>query len=136
MSPSRIGAKAELEVATALARAGKHVYLPVFAADSRVDLIYLDDDGVCRVQCKTSRLCGDVLIFRTCSNTKNVPKDYRGEIDVFGVYSPHLSQVFIVPVGDVPSRFAYLRLRPARNGQEKGVHWARDYVLTPPQNPN
>jgi hypothetical protein len=63
-------------------------------------------------------------------------EDYRGEIDVFDVYSPHLSQVFIVPIGDVPSRVAYLRLRPARNGQAKGIHWARDYALTAPQNPN
>ncbi|MBV8985684.1 MAG: hypothetical protein JO248_14720, partial [Acidimicrobiia bacterium] len=109
-TPSRIGSRAEMEVTTALIRAGKHVYLPAFAADSRVDLVYVDDEGVHRAQVKTSRLVGDVLSFRTCSNTKNVPKDYRGEVDVFAVYSPDLNEVFVVPIGDTPSRAAYLRL--------------------------
>ena len=27
---------------------------------------------------KTSRVVGDVLRFRTCSNTKNLPRDYEG----------------------------------------------------------
>ena len=45
-TPSRIGSRAEMEVTTALIRAGKHVYLPAFAADSRIDLVYVDDEGV------------------------------------------------------------------------------------------
>src|SRR5437879_2088354 len=105
----------------ALIRTGRRVYVPFFGADSRVDLVFEDDDGFHRVQCKTSRMVGAALMFRTCSNTKNVPKDYRGEIDYFGVYSPDLEQVFLVPLDDVPARAGYLRLEPARNGQAKGI---------------
>ena len=127
--PSELGAQAELAVASALTRAGRQVYLPFFAAHARVDLIFEDELGFHRVQCKTSRLRGDVVTFATCSNTKHVRKDYRGEVDLFGVYSPELDQVFMVPVGDVPLRLGHLRLRPARNGQSKGIRWAADYVV-------
>ena len=127
--PSALGAQAELAVASALTRAGRQVYLPFFAAHTRVDLVFEDELGLHRVQCKTSRLRGDVVAFATCSNTKHVRKDYRGEVDLFGVYSPELDQVFMVPVGDVPLRLGHLRLRPARNVQSKGIRWAADYVV-------
>src|SRR5438132_7203746 len=129
MTPSRAGARAEMEVAMALTRAGKHVYLPFFAPDSRVDLLYLDEEGMHRAQVKTSVVRGDVVVFRPCSNTNNVRRDYRGEADVIAVYTPELDQVFIVPVEDAPARACHLRLKASRNGQAKGIHWARDYLL-------
>jgi hypothetical protein len=112
------------------------VYLPLLAADGRVDLIFDDPDrGLLRTQCKTARVVGGVLTFKVCSNTRNTPRDYRGEVDVFGVYSPQLDQVFIVPVGDVATRLCHLRLEPTRNGQAKGIRWAEPYrlqALVPP----
>ena len=131
-TPSEVGGRAELAIAAGLRLAGKRVYLPFFAADSRVDLVYEDGDGFHRAQCKTSRLIGDVIEFCTCSNTNHVRKDYRSDVDVFGVYSPDLDEVFMVPVADVPARACRLRLRPTRNGQSKGVRWARDYALEAP----
>src|SRR2546430_1576360 len=136
MTPSRVGARAEMEVASALARAGKDVYLPVFAPDSRVDLIYVDGAGAHRLQVKSGVVRGNVVSFRPYSNTKNAPRDYRGEIDEFAVYCHELGQVFIVPVEDAARRGCYLRLEPSRNGQSKGVHWARDYLLSPPSDLN
>ena len=129
MTPSEVGARAELAVAAALATAGKLVYVPLFNAHGRTDLLYEDDTGFHRVQCKTGRVKGQVVGFRTCSNTKNIPRDYVGQIDEFGVYAPELSQVFLVPIDDVASRYCFLRLEPAANGQAKGVHWAKDYLL-------
>ena len=85
-----------------------------------------------RVQCKTSRVVGDVIVFRTCSNTKNLPRDYAGDVDVFGVYSPTTDLVYLVPAAGLPTRYGSLRLTPARNGQRKGVWWASDYLLGPP----
>src|SRR4051794_9022661 len=73
-TPTEIGARAEAAVTSALVRAGKPVFLPIFGANTRIDLVYADDGGLVRVQCKTSRVVGDVLVFRTCSNTKNVPR--------------------------------------------------------------
>jgi hypothetical protein len=102
----------------------------MFGAHSRVDLVFQDESGFHRVQCKTSRLVeGSAVLFRTSSNTNHKPKDYRGEVDLFGVYSPQLEQVFLVPVNDVPPRYGTLRIDPPLNCQEKGVRWARDYVL-------
>jgi hypothetical protein len=132
LTPSEVGARAERAVAFALATAGKRVYLPLFAPHSRVDLVFEDETGFHRVQCKTSRLNGAVVSFCTCSNTKDVRKSYQGEADLFGVYSPELDQVFLVPVADVPERACSLRLAPTRNRQAKGIRWAHDYLLAKP----
>ncbi len=108
------------------------MFLPAFGVNSRIDLIYDDAGRLVRVQCKTSRIIGGVLGFRTCSNTRNLPRDYGGQIDVFGVYSPDLNLVYLVPAADLPMRFCSLRLAPTRNGQNKGVWWAENYLLGPP----
>jgi hypothetical protein len=95
-------------------------------------LVYADDSSLMRVQCKSSRVVGEVLVFATCSNTKNMPRDYQGEVDAFGVYSPALNLVYLVPAVGVPTRTCQLRLAPTRNGQSKRVWWADDFVLGPP----
>jgi hypothetical protein len=133
LTPSQVGARAERAVSFALAAAGKRVYLPLFVPDSRVDLLFEDEDGLHRVQCKTSQVKKGAIFFRTCSNTGNIPKAYAGEADLFGVYSPELDQVFLVPVAEAPVRGCHLRLSPTRNGQAKGIRWARDYALAKPQ---
>jgi len=135
-TPSEIGERAELAVAAALRRAGKRVYLPFFAADSRVDLVFEDEQGFHRTQVKTSRLREDAIWFRTCSFTNKVSRDYRGEVDIIAIYSPELDQVFLVPIEEAPARGGHLRLAPTRNGQSKGVRWARDYLLEGPPDLN
>src|SRR5690349_11999625 len=95
-TPTQVGARAEAAVASALVRAGRPVFLPVFGVNSRIDLVYEDDGRLVRVQCKTSRVVREVLIFRTCSNTKNSPRAYLGEVDVFGVFSPERDLVYLV----------------------------------------
>jgi hypothetical protein len=72
------------------------------------------------------------LCFQTCSNTANVRVDYRGQIDAFGVYSPELDRVYLVPVDDVSLRGCHLRIEPTRNGQQVGIRWASDYIIGPP----
>ncbi len=136
--PSDVGARAEAAVAMALARAGARVYFPLFCAHAPVNLVVEDEGGLAPVQCKTARLIEGVLSFRTCSNTGNAPKDYRGQVDFFGVYSPDLDQVFLVPTEHVPRRTGHLRVGAPRNGQARGLRWARDHVVRPssvPQSP-
>lgn len=128
MTPSAVGERAEIKVAAALAGSGKRVYIPV-SASSRVDLVYEDGDGFHRVQCKAATVVNDVVVFRTSSNTGNVARDYRGEVDFFGVYCADRMEVYLVPVDDVPRTRGFLRLAPTRNGQVKGVRWAADYLL-------
>jgi len=109
------------------------VYLPAFNVNVRVDLVYFTGTGIIRMQCKTARrLRGDVLYFPTCSNTANLPREYVGEVDEFGVYSPDTGLVYIVPATGLPTRDCSIRLAPARNGQAARIRWARDYELGPP----
>ncbi|MGH8909164.1 MAG: group I intron-associated PD-(D/E)XK endonuclease [Egibacteraceae bacterium] len=128
MTPSEIGERAEAAVIHALARAGKRILIPL-SGSARYDLVFEDDDGFHRVQCKTARVFDEAVFFRTCSQTGGVLKGYRGEIDFFGVYCAHREEVYLVPVDEVPERAAHLRLGPTRNGQEKSVRWAADYRL-------
>jgi hypothetical protein len=96
LTRSEVGARAEFAVATALAGTGKAVYLPLFGAHARVDMLFEDASGFHRVQCKTSRLRKGVIIFHTCSNTGHERRGYLGEADYFGVSSPELDEVFLV----------------------------------------
>ena len=73
-----------------------------------------------------------MVAFRTCSNTGNVPLDYRGQVEAFGVYSPDLNLVYVVPVEVTAIRACHLRVAPPRNNQAAGIHWAADYLIGPP----
>lgn len=133
MTPSQIGERAEAALIAALVQAGKTIYLPI-GGSQRADLVFEDETGLHRVQVKSGSLDERVVIFATCSNTKNVPKDYRGEIDYFGVYCHELGAAFLVPVDGTPLRSAQLRLGPTRNNQTHKIRWAEQYRLdwTPP----
>ena len=128
MTPSEIGERAEAAVLHALVFAGKTVLLP-FGGSCRYDLVYDDESGLHRVQCKAGRLLGDVVVFRTCSQTGRVQKDYHGQVDEFGVYCDARREVYLVPVDGLPARAVSLRLAPTRSGQVKRVTWARDFVI-------
>src|SRR5262245_6400965 len=130
MDTSGMGARTEFEVAYALTTAGHVVYLPVFNVHSRVDLVYLTRAGeVRRVQCKSAHLGPSGVTFHTCSTTGGVRRTYYGDVDEFGVRCVETGLVYIVPVDDVPSRLATLRLEPTKNNQTRGVRWAEPYLL-------
>ncbi len=132
-APSVVGARSELAVATGLLKAGYDVYTPWFCGHSRVDLVISKGAATpMRLQVKTARLGEGCLDFAACSNTGGNPLDYRGQVDAFGVFSPHLNSVYLVPIDDVPSRLCRLRLAPARNNQAVGIRWAADYLIGSP----
>jgi hypothetical protein len=112
----------------ALVRAGKEVLVP-FGGHRRYDLAYEEGGRLIKVQCKSGRERSGAITFRTYSVGRGPAKDYRGDVDVFGVYCHDRGEVYLVPVKDVPFRAAHLRLSPARNGQESGVRWAAGYLL-------
>ena len=128
MTPSQVGERAEAAVLAALVAVGKIVYMPI-GASGRSDLIFEDEDGLHRVQVKNGLLRDGFVLFRTASNTKNVPKDYRGEIDFFGVYCDELASAFLVPVAAVPLRAGHLRVRAPRSAQRQGIRWAEQFRL-------
>ena len=134
-TPSEIGATAEREVAYALERAGWTVFLPMFAAHSRIDLIAVDGSTpATRIQVKSARLVRDgaAIYFRTHSNTNKARMSYVGEIDAFGLWCPALQTAYLLPIGDAPKQVGHLRLAPAANNQRSGVRFASEYEIRPP----
>lgn len=128
MNPSQVGERAEAAVVAALTHAGKAVYLP-FGASGRCDLVYEDGASLRRMQVKNGILRNGIVKFATCSNTNNVPQDYRSDVDVFGVYCHDLATVFLVPVDQVPLRAGYLRVAAPRNSQQRNIRWAEQFRL-------
>lgn len=129
--PKSKGELSEALILAALLRAGKVVLHP-FGDNQRYDLVIDEDGKFIRVQCKTARLHEkrSVLVFSTCSSQTHRGKgtqNYRGQIELFGVYSPDLDKVYFVPVGSVGLVEAKLRLTPATNGQTKGVRLASEF---------
>lgn len=133
-TPSQIGATAEREVAYALERAGWAVFLPMFAAHARVDLVGIGPSGdATRIQVKTSRLVhdGTAIYFRTCSNTNNRRLSYEGEVDAFGLWCPPLQTAYLLSIDEAPLQGGHLRLVPPANNQRAGVRFAADYQIRP-----
>jgi hypothetical protein len=128
-SPKEIGEASEAQIIAALLRAGKVVLQP-FGDSQRYDIVIDKGGTFLRVQCKTGRLRGGFIEFPTCSSQAHRGKgtqSYRGQVELFGVYCRELDKVYFVPVADAPTRQARLRLRPAKNGQQKKVRLAPHY---------
>jgi len=134
-NPKKTGERSEGMVLAALLRAGKVVLQP-FGDNQRYDLVIDEGGTFVRVQCKTARLSRNkkALEFATCSSSVHRKggsrRDYRGQADQFGVYSPELDKVFLVPVDEVGLRSATLRLEPSANHQKRGIRHATEYEVT------
>jgi PD-(D/E)XK endonuclease len=130
---SSIGNRTEAMVLAALVQAGYRPLIP-FGGGHPYD-IALDEGGsrLTRVQCKTGRLFKEgVVFFPTAIWCRNLSyRSYRGDVDLFGVYCADTGQVYLVPIADVPEKAASLRVVPPKNGQTRGVRWAKDYVIWP-----
>ncbi len=116
----------------ALVDVGYSTLLP-FGGGHPYDIV-LDDGGrFLRVQCKTGRLLKEgVIAFPTAIWCRNLSyRSYEEDVDLFGVYCPATKEVYLVPIRDVPGKAASLRVSPARNGQARGIRWAKDYLIWP-----
>jgi hypothetical protein len=129
--PISIGNMTEGKVLVALTDAGYQILLPI-GSGCRYDLAFDNHGTIKRVQCKTGQLLKNrgAVFFRTAKQYPNgrfVP--YTNDADYFGVYCPQTHEVYLVPVSDVPEGSANLRIDPPMNNQEKGIRWAKDYVI-------
>ncbi|MGH2757664.1 MAG: group I intron-associated PD-(D/E)XK endonuclease [Actinomycetota bacterium] len=127
MTPSEVGERTEAAVLAALAAAGKHVLVPF--GQRRFDIAFEDDGRLIKVQCKTGVQKQGALWFKTHSVIHGSSRNYRDEIDYFGVYCHDRREVYVVPVSDVPTTAAHLRLHPPRNAQKARIRAAQPYLL-------
>ena len=127
---SKLGNQTTGVVLASLIKAGKAVLLP-FGDGSQYDLAYDECGQLVRVECKTAVYRQGCVVFNASSSQRDtkVRTSYRGRADLFGVYCPHLNKVYLVPVADVPTTEARLRVEPSRNQQAQGVRWAQQYEV-------
>ena len=131
-TPHSIGDKTEAIVLAQLLQVYDSVLIP-FGNGRRYDLVIEEAGKFTRVQCKTGRLRNGVVIFNTHSigyvAGGRRSRGYRGDADLFGVYCPDTKRVYLVPVDEVPVDRGFLRVTPARSGQQKNVRLAEQYEL-------
>jgi hypothetical protein len=133
--PKAAGDRSTLAIMAALELAGYAIFLP-FGENTRYDLVIDDGAALWRVQCKTGRLRGGAVRFKTCStyahhpNPKLAKRDYVGEIDHFAVYCPETYGVYLITIEDIAVRQkGALRVDPPRNGQKRRIRFAADYEI-------
>jgi hypothetical protein len=132
----KTGDISESAVITRLLQCG-YIVLTPYGQMHRYDLLIEDADGkFWRIQVKTGWLNEDhsIIKFATASSMNYTVKNkgwrnYRGQCEYFAVYVEDLNKVYLLPVNDVGTSLATLRLAPSKNNQEKHVRWAKDYEL-------
>ncbi|MBV8299489.1 MAG: hypothetical protein JO083_08090 [Candidatus Eremiobacteraeota bacterium] len=127
------GDVSELRVAAALIEAGYAVSKP-FGENQRYDLVIDDGERLQRVQVKTGRIRGGVVLFSCCSThghrrTQLMTRPYTGQIDLLAVFCPDNEKVYLVPEAELTRSKSHLRLVPPRNNMVKTIKWAAQYEL-------
>lgn len=128
MNTKHKGNITELRVATRLLELGYTVLFP-YGDNARYDLVYQDEEGFHRVQCKTGRMKGGVVYFDTTSThaySKGRPYE---DVEYFGVYSQETGEIYLVPAVDAPQSGMSLRVQPTKNNQEEKITWAKTYLV-------
>lgn len=136
LTPSQKGAVAEAAITAMAIQLGLVVLRPL-CEGGRYDIVIDLEPELLRVQCKLARRQSGVLVVGLATN-RHTPGGYvsttytANEVDVIAAYSPELHRGFLVPISEASGRRAiHLRLDPARNNQELGIKWARDYEFAP-----
>jgi hypothetical protein len=124
------GNTTEAVVLKALVERDFAVFLP-FGEGHPFDLaMQVADRRFLRVQCKTARVRKGVMRFNSRSTDHGKgPGSYIGLADVFGVYCPDTTLVYLAPVYAVPTYEALLRVEPTRNNQRRGIRYAADFEI-------
>ena len=124
-----IGDVSEAIVLAEFLKAGFPVLLP-FGENQRYHLVVEIGGRFLRVQVKTCQSDGSALVFNATSHDGHRPRQsYRGDADLFAVYSPLTKQVYVLAVDEVPETRVWLRLTPAKNNQVLGIRQAELHTL-------
>lgn len=98
---------------------------------TRYDFILDTGNKLLKIQVKTCRCDDEKITFATCSSHivkgKNTHTDYKNDnIDYFCTW--HNNECYLVPISECGKVEKNLRLVPTRNGQVKGICFAKDYI--------
>lgn len=132
--PKDVGDRSTLAIMAALREQGFALLVP-FGENTRYDLVIDDGRRLLRVQCKTGRLRNGAVRFSACSVSAHhrrpaTIRHYLGQIDLFAVYCPETSSVYLIPIDEAPLRKSgSLRVDPSRNNQRKHIRFAADYEI-------
>jgi prevent-host-death family protein len=125
---------AELAVALEATKLGVEVLKPL-AGHGRYDLAFDLGHRILRVQCKTAKRRGDVLVISLVSSwhspTGYVRNKYDpSEIDLIAAYDHDTGSSYLIPFELASGLSAFqLRLRRPKNGQRASIHFAADHPL-------
>jgi prevent-host-death family protein len=130
------GAIAEQAIVLAATRLRIPVLRPV-NEHGRTDLALDIAGALWRVQVKWGRLnaARDVVIVSLmtsrCTPRGHIRSRYsQGEVDLFAVYCGELDRCFLLPAPPLANKTViYLRLSPARNGQQACINLADDFTF-------
>lgn len=132
MDSKQKGNITELEVLTYITKLGYQVSIP-FGDRERYDQIWDIKGKLLKIQVKTSRLSEDssYIIFSCRSNTKiqgqiKHSRYTKDEIDYFATFWD--DRCYLVPIEETSTE-KRLRFEPPKNGQTKGITFAKDYLV-------
>ena len=135
LSTNQKGAIAETAILHEATKCGFVVYRPAVEG-ARVDMIFERGAVLLRVQCKWARLVGAAVEVRARTSRRGPAGTYvRGtyspeEVDAIAAYCFDNDACYLVPFELFEGRAnMHLRVAPAKNNQQRLVHWADDYRL-------
>lgn len=117
-------------VLSALVQRGYEVSIPFGEGQPYDLLVDLGDREFLRVQCKRAWPLRGCVVFNSRSTDHGRgPQSYLGLADIFGVYFPPTSAVYLAPLDAIAACEGRLRLEPARNNQRRRIRLASEYEI-------
>lgn len=134
-STKRKGNSTELNCASYLYDCGCEILFP-YGDDQKYDLVIDYKNKFYKIQCKTANPSFkengeiDYITFKTHwesgrSDRKRVKYD-KDDIDFFATFFEN--ECYIVPVEETSISGKIIRFSPPKNGQTKGINFAKDYL--------
>lgn len=129
--PKAKGEKTQAIVLAELIKRDYVVLLP-FGDNQRYDFVIYENEKFIRAQCKTGTYLDGCVKFNTCSTYSNYrgwhKRDYKGDIDIFLVYSYEMDKVYKISIEDVGVSSTKLRVETPKKITET-IKWAKNYEL-------
>jgi len=130
MSSAKRGNEAEAVILSALVKRGYEVAVPFGEGQSYDLIVDLGRRDFLRVQCKRAWPVQGCVVFNSRSTDHGRgPQSYIGLADIFGVYFPPTSAVYLVPIDAVAAFEGRLRLEPTRNNQRRLIRFAAEFEI-------